>query len=60
MLDIVDSTDAKSAGQAVAKQMWDQFHPPPRIDDGVDEQDVDEKEDFENHGALSTSTKEDL
>ena len=59
MLDIVDSTNAKSVSQIVARQMWDQFHPPPRTNDGVDEQDADKEEDFENRSALSTSTKED-
>ena len=59
MLDIVDSSDAKSAGQAVARQMWDQFHPAPCTDDGVDEEDAEEEEDFENRSASSNSTKDD-
>ena len=61
MLDIVDSSDAKSAGQAVARQMWDQFHPTPCTDDGVDEEDAEEEEeeDFENRSALSNSTEDD-
>ena len=37
MLDIVDSIDAKSAGHVVARQIWDQFHPPPHVNDNVDE-----------------------
>ena len=58
MLDIVDSNDAKSVGQVVARQMWDQYHPPPCTNDGVDEEDADKEEDFENHNASSTSTED--
>ena len=38
--------------------MWDQFHPPPRTNDGVGEQDADVEEDFKNHNISSTSTKD--
>ena len=60
MLDIVDFSNAKSAGQAVARQMWDQFHPAPCTDHGVDEEDAEEEEeDFENRSASSNSSKDD-